>query len=655
VRVAPDFQTIFQSVPGLYLILTPDFEIVAASDAYLRATLTRREDILGRGIFEVFPDNPEDRTATGARNLRVSLERVRDWKIADTMAIQKYDIRLPDAEGSGFAERYWSPVNSPILGPEETVSYIVHSVADVTEMVRLEQRGIQQQQLVEELKMEDRFLKAFNANPEPISIAIFSDGRYIDVNESFLRITGHRRAEVIGRTSLEIKFWESPESRAEFIGMLRKNGSVRDLESTFLTRSGEQRNGMVSAEIIEVAGQECVMTIFKDITERKLLEKQLRQAQKMEAIGQLSGGIAHDFNNLLGIIIGYSEIMEERLGEQIDLQKNCQQIRKAGESAASLTRQLLAFSRQQVLEPKLMDLNEVVRDVEQMLRRLIAADIEVNTVLGESLGSIKADQGQIQQIIMNLVVNARDAMPRGGTLTIQTANADLDEDYARMHPPSQPGAYVALCVSDTGIGMDAKTQARIFDPFFTTKELGRGTGLGLSTVYGVVRQSGGHIWVYSEPEQGTTFKIYLPRVPNPAQREHEDSVPTPVQRGTETILLVEDNDSLRELTRMILAENGYAVLDAVGPEQAIQIAKDHPGQIHLLLTDVIMPGTSGPVLAEKLAMIKPGLKIIYMSGYAGFSQRDLFVSDAVLLQKPIMRKELLHRLRKELGYHADGT
>jgi two-component system, cell cycle sensor histidine kinase and response regulator CckA len=340
--------------------------------------------------------------------------------------------------------------------------------------------------ITERKKAEEIFRTAFNANPEPITIATISEGRYIDVNESFLRVTGYRREEVIGQTSLELKFWVRPDDRAKLVEMLWEQGSVRDLEITYRTKSGEERVALDSAEAIEIAGQECIIAILRDITERKFLEKQLRQTQKMEAVGQLSGGIAHDFNNLLGVMIGYSEILEQRLPQNDPLRKECGQIKKAGESAASLTRQLLAFSRQQVLEPKILDLNDIVLHVETTLRRLIGEDIDLKATLGPALGCIKADQSQIEQVIMNLAVNARDAMPQGGKLMIETAHVDLDEEYARLHPPQKPGPYVLLTVADTGIGMDAETQSRIFEPFFTTKELGKGTGLGLSTVYGIL-------------------------------------------------------------------------------------------------------------------------------------------------------------------------
>jgi two-component system cell cycle sensor histidine kinase/response regulator CckA len=403
-----------------------------------------------------------------------------------------------------------------------------------------------------------------------------------------------------------------------------------------------------SAEVIDVAGQECVIAIFRDVTEQKSLEKQLRQTQKMEAVGQLSGGIAHDFNNLLGVIIGYSEILEQRLPPSDPLHKECLQIKKAGQSAASLTRQLLAFSRQQVLEPRVLDLNSIVLNVEKMLRRLIGEHIDLRTDLDPALGCVKADQSQIEQVIINLAVNARDAMAHGGKLMIATANIYLDEDYARRHPPQLPGAYVLLAVVDTGIGMDAETQARIFEPFFTTKEIGKGTGLGLSTVYGVVRQSGGHIWVYSEPGQGTTFKIYLPRAGQMAHLQPPSAAPTESLRGSETILLVEDEEALRGLTRSLLEDSGYTVLEAELPEAAIEIGLRHGGPIHLLLTDMVMPGMTGRDLATKLVPIRPEMKVVYMSGYTGFTHAGLADSEIALLVKPFTRETLLRKMREAL-------
>jgi len=503
---------------------------------------------------------------------------------------------------------------------------------------------------------EERFYKAFNASPGPITIAEMSEGRYIDVNDSFLRVTGYCRDEVIGRTSMQLKFWEQPEDRALLVESLQKHGSVRDMEITFQTKSGEQRTGRNSAEVIEIAGQKCIIAFFEDITERRILEKQLRLAQKMEAIGQLSGGIAHDFNNLLGVIIGYCELLEARLPQGDPLHLMCAQISKAGASAASLTRQLLAFSRQQALEPKVLDINTVVLGIREMLGRVIGEDIALSVELDPALGRARADQGQIEQVIMNLVVNARDAMPDGGKLVIETANVDLDHVYARRHPPLQPGNYILLAVTDTGTGMDAETQSHIFEPFFTTKEMCKGTGLGLATVYGVTKQSGGYIWVYSEPGHGTTFKVYLPRIDEVVRIEKIDTVLAKSLNGTETILLVEDEEALRELILNLLIESGYTVLEARNPAQAIEIVQGHRDPIHLLLSDVVMPGMSGPELMRNLAPLRPEMKVHYMSGYTGNSvfRRGLLGSNTTFLQKPFTRQKLLQQVREALEFERSS-
>jgi PAS domain S-box-containing protein len=507
--------------------------------------------------------------------------------------------------------------------------------------------------ITERKKAEETFRKAFEANPEPMTISSITEGRYIDVNEGFLRVTGYRRDEVIGVTSTALNFWEQAESRATLVEQLREQGSVRNKEITYRTKSGELRTALDSSEIIEVGGQKCMISILRDTTEHKFLEKQLRQAQKMEAIGQLSGGVAHDFNNMLGVIIGYSEVIAERLPEFDPLQKQCEQITKAAQNAASLTRQLLAFSRQQVLEPKFLDLNSIVRNLEKMLRRLIGEDINFSTSLGPALGSVKADQSQIEQVLINLVLNARDAMPNGGKLRIETTTMELDGDYSRTHLPQMPGSYVLLTVSDTGIGMDAETQARIFEPFFTTKEVGKGTGLGLSTVYGVIRQSDGYIWVYSEPGQGTTFKIYLPRTSQLAQKAKSKSRLASSLRATETVLLVEDEEALRELTRSLLENHGYTVLEAPRPDRAIEIVRQYQGTIHLLLTDMVMPGMNGRELAETVAPIRPEMKVVFMSGYTGFTHSALTDAELILLSKPFTKDSLLTKLHEVLGTNTE--
>ena len=383
---------------------------------------------------------------------------------------------------------------------------------------------------------------------------------------------------------------------------------------------------------------------------RKSLEQQLQQSQKMEAIGQLAGGIAHDFNNLLGVIIGYSELILSQVAQDSETHKHAGEIMRAGERAASLTRQLLAFSRKQVLEPKLLNLNTVVVEVERMLQRMIGEDIRIEISLDPTLSYVKADPAHIEQVIVNLAVNARDAMPKGGTLTIETSNVELDEAYARLHPPTIPGRFAMLAVSDNGSGMDSKTQARIFEPFFTTKAVGKGTGLGLSIVYGVVKQSGGSIAVHSELGQGTMFKIYLPEANEAPAINESRPADAAEYRGSETILLVEDAAPLGELSRTILQSHGYKVLSAEDGFEALRIAGQHRGPIQLLLTDVVMPGMSGSELADRLARLRPEMKVLYMSGYTDdtITRYGVLAPNLAMLQKPFTQKALIHRVRTVL-------
>lgn len=389
---------------------------------------------------------------------------------------------------------------------------------------------------------------------------------------------------------------------------------------------------------------------FRDITSGKELEYQFRHAQKMEAVGRLAGGVAHDFNNLLTIISGYTELIEMGLPPENPLRAHASEVLKAGERAAALTRQLLAFSRQQVMAPQVLDLNSVVTNIHKMLRRLIGEDVELTTISAPDLGTVRADPGQIEQVIMNMAVNARDAMPEGGKLTIETSNVDLDTGYARIHFPIAPGRYVQLSISDTGCGMDEEVQKHIFEPFFTTKEHGKGTGLGLATVYGIVKQSDGYIWVYSEKGNGTTFKIYLPRVDAPVVVTGEGQTERKSVRGSETVLVVEDETSLRKLVCGVLKSNGYRVLEASRGEEALRISGQHEGAVQLLLTDVVMPQMSGRHLAEQLASLRPQTKVLFMSGYTD----DAIVHHGVLepgmdfLQKPFTPESLARKVREVL-------
>jgi two-component system cell cycle sensor histidine kinase/response regulator CckA len=660
VRVRKDGQPIDVSLT-ISPVRDPHGKIIATAAVARDITAHRREEERSRRLAQLV-DSATELISTGDREGRITFMnqpflRAIGWSEREIIGKYFRDVVLSPRISPGLREQ----IEAALMEKGAWKGECLHRRKDGTDFpVYLSVGPLRDgsggvignvvivRDLTESKRAEERFYKAFHLNPEPITIATVSEGRYLDVNESFLRITGYRREEVIGRTSLEVKFWERPEDRARLIELLKQHGSVRDLEITFRAKSGEQRSALDSADIIEVNGQKCIIAIFKDITERKALEKQLRQLQKMEAVGQLSGGIAHDFNNLLGVILGYSEILEEGLNENPKLRKTAREITKAGQRAASLTRQLLAFSRQQLLEPTILNLNSIVADSETMLGRLIGEHIEITSKLATDLGHVKADQSQIEQVIMNLAVNARDAMPDGGKLLFETRNVELDEDYALHHPPTVPGTYVELIVSDTGVGMDAQTQSHIFEPFFTTKARGKGTGLGLATVYGVVKQSGGYIWVYSEPGLGATFKIYLPRVTSAGRQIGPVEVAARPARGSETILLVEDEESLRTLTRTILERNGYKVLEASGGKEAIEIAQRHGGSIDLLLTDMVMPGMNGHEVARSVAAVRPGAKVIYMSGYTGFSNNGPAHSEDILLPKPVTRQALLQKVREVL-------
>lgn len=398
-------------------------------------------------------------------------------------------------------------------------------------------------------------------------------------------------------------------------------------------------------------GIQGVIGVALDVTERDRLADQLRQSQKMQAVGELAGGVAHDFNNLLMVVKGHAQLLLDRMPDPSPMRQSVIQVEKAADRAASLTRQLLAFSRKQVLQPRVLDMNEVVAGMIRMFSRVIGENIEMAFLPGSSLGRVKADPGQIEQVLLNLVVNARDAMPDGGRLTIETSNVDLDRGYSAKHASTEPGPYVMLTVTDTGCGMDAETQSHIFEPFFTTKGPGKGTGLGLATVYGVVKQSGGYIWVYSEVGHGTTFKIYLPRVVAEVDRTAPDTDSRDLARGTETILFVEDEHSVRELVREYLCGNGYTVLEAPDGTEALKVTSAHDGPLHMLITDVVMPHLSGPELAAKIGALRPGVKVLFVSGYTDDTvfRHGVLEGGVAYLQKPFNLKALAQKIREVLS------
>jgi PAS domain S-box-containing protein len=458
---------------------------------------------------------------------------------------------------------------------------------------------------------------------------------------------GLRDREPVGLPLLDFFFTQDPDYPPITAHRKALAGESVAYETTWKDRRFESHvQPLVDGE----GGIQGVIGVALDITERERLTDQLRQSQKMQAVGELAGGVAHDFNNLLMVVKGHAQLLLDRMPDSSPLRQSVQQVEKAADRAATLTRQLLAFSRKQVLQPKVLDVNEAVAGMIRMFSRVIGENIDMVFLPGGNLARIKADPGQIEQVLLNLVVNARDAMPSGGRLTIETSNVELDRSYASAHSVVEPGNYVMMSVTDTGCGMDEKTQSRVFEPFFTTKEPGKGTGLGLATVYGVVKQSGGYIWVYSEVGRGTTFKIYLPQVNAEVDKPSAEAQHKGQQRGTETVLFVEDEQSVRELVKDYLGAAGYHMLEAPDGVQALRVAAAHPGPIHMLITDVVMPHLSGPELATKLGAERKDLKVLFISGYTDDTvfRHGVLEGDVAFLQKPFNLKALAQKVREVL-------
>ncbi|MBI4563868.1 MAG: PAS domain S-box protein [Planctomycetes bacterium] len=478
-----------------------------------------------------------------------------------------------------------------------------------------------------------------------------ADGRCVHVNERWCRITG------FGPDEAKDDGWMAsihPEDRERVVAEWRrsvKNRSPFELEYRFRRPDGGV--SWVFSQVVAEAdpsGQvEGYVAAITDITEKRRLEERYNQAQKMEAVGRLAGGVAHDFNNMLTAIIGYSELLLAQLSPGDPMRENVEEIHKAGQRAAGLTRQLLAFSRRQMVEPRVLDLNSCVAGVEKLLRRLIGEDVELVTAPARDLWPVRGDPGQVEQVLMNLAVNSRDAMPQGGKLTIETANVELDVEYVQIHADVRPGGYVLLAISDTGCGMTKEVFSHLFEPFFTTKEKDKGTGLGLATVYGIVKQNGGHICVYSEVGHGTTFKIYLPRA-GASKRESSVRPPKIDKRGTETILLVEDEGAVRKFSRKVLEHQGYRVLQAENGEEALRMCERHHAPIDLLVTDVVMPRMGGPELAKRMAGVRPRMKVLYLSGYTtnAMVHQGIRDPDLAFLQKPFSSDALIRKVRETL-------
>ncbi|HEY9844505.1 MAG TPA: ATP-binding protein [Candidatus Obscuribacterales bacterium] len=515
----------------------------------------------------------------------------------------------------------------------------------------LEQRIQELEQIANKLKESERkFASIFQSVPVAISLASIPHGKTYDVNQAWLDITGFSsKDEVLGKTSLELGLVYDAEARARILSQFQQHGSVRNGEMVLHTRSGLQRTLHVHLDKIEIDGRAYILSVNEDITAHKSMEAQLRQAQKMESIGKLAAGVAHDFNNLLTVIALASDFLLEEQPPDSPMYDMIEQIKQAGGQAASLTSQLLAFSRQQVLEPKVLDLNAIVSHSQKMLRHLLREDIAFVVSLEPGLGRIKADPTQIEQVLMNLIINARDAMPQGGTLTIETNNVELDASYAETHLEVEPGRYVMLLVCDTGCGMDPATQARIFEPFFTTKAE-QGTGLGLATVFGIVKQSGGSIWVYSEAGHGTVFKIYLPLIED-AVSAGAAPIRVPVLTGSETVLLVEDQDAVRKMAVLALKMFGYTVIEASHGPRAIELCRQYPGEIQLLISDVFMPEMGGREVADAIRTLRPDIRVLYMSGYTddAVMRNGMVDGQVTLLQKPFTPDSLARKVREVLG------
>jgi two-component system cell cycle sensor histidine kinase/response regulator CckA len=620
-----EYERVVEGLIDMIVVVDRDYRYIIANRSFLNYRDMEREQVIGHRVDEVLEKE------TFESIVKEKMDECFRGKVVQYQLKYHY----PDLGERALFASYF-----PIAGPTG-IERIACVLRDITEQKRAEEKL---------RKSEDRFSKAFRQSPLAITISTAADGRYLDANESFLKMTGFTREDVVGHTASELAFWALPSLRKDFLRELREGGAVTERRMQFKTSTAETREAELSWEEIEVEGQPCLLAFMRDITETERLEAQFLQAQKMEAVGRLAGGVAHDFNNMLSVIIGYSDLSVDLVGPESSVKRFLVQIKKASERAALLTRQLLAFSRQQIVFPRILDLNDVVKNLATMLLRMVGESISISFRPTTPLGSIKADPGQIEQILMNLVVNARDAMPRGGEIIIETAHAELDKDYVLKHAGSQAGPHVVLAISDSGSGIEESIKSKIFEPFFTTKGIGQGTGLGLSTVFGIVTQSKGSICVDSETGKGTTFKIYFPRLAAKAEELVQSHEVDDVISGSETILLVEDDDSVRKVTASLLTSAGYRVIEASNAEKAVEIMTATELGIDLLLTDLIMFGQSGFDLFEEAKEIRPGLRSLFMSGYTGdlVALRGSLISERAFLPKPFTRISLLKKVHAAL-------
>ena len=628
-------------------------------------------------------DNPADARliieALRAASVEFHLQRVDHLESAleqlghAAIDVVLLDLGLPDSQGLATIERARrAAVDEPIIvlsgvDDENVALAVIRAGAqDYLFKGRIEGRGltrviryaIERKRMEEALRRsEERYRLLFDAGPHPMWVYDTGTLRFLTVNNAAIRHYGYAYEEFLAMTVEQIRPPEDVASLRQYLAQQR----VGDVEPAGIWRHRKKDGTLIDVEVtrytLQFDGTRAALELAQDVTERRELEFQFRQAHKMEAVGRLAGGVAHDFNNLLTAIFGYADLLAEELPPDSPARGDLQDIQTAATRAAALTRQLLAFSRQQVLQPVVLNINDVIENVEPLLRRLVGADVQLETHLAPDLGNTKADAGQLEQVIMNLVVNARDAMPTGGKLTIETANVGLSSDDAGAHRSVVPGDYVMLAVSDSGVGIDEAVKTRLFEPFFTTKGLGKGTGLGLATVYGIVKQSGGHIWVYSEPAHGATFKIYLPHVAATVAATNKRAPTDGMVGGTESILLVDDDELLRPLVRALLVKLGYRVLDAASAGAALALALAHEGDIHLLVSDVVMPGQSGLQLAGQLAAARPQMRVLYMSGYTdeAIVRHGLLEPGTNFLQKPFTITMLARTVRAALDERLPET
>ena len=630
----------------------------------MRRALIQREE-----LFRLISENAADLIAVvdmqGKRIYNsLSYEKVLGYTIEELKSSSSFEQIHPDDREyvkNAAVEARTSGVGRPLeyrirhkdgtwRTLESTASVIRNPKGDPESLVIVNRDITERKRVAEALQQSEASFRSVIADaPYGIFRANYS-GKLFMANSALEKMLGYESQEELLKLNLATDIFRHPAEHKRIMEMFLRDGHFEDVEVDWKGKDGAYTTVRCSGRPASDEQGQYIQVFCEDVTERRVLERQLRMAQKMEAVGRLSGGIAHDFNNLLGVIIGYIQVIKRSLAPGNPSYEYAEEIEKAGQRAASLTRQLLAFSRQQILEPVVLNLNGLISDMEKMLSRLIGEDIHLNLALDCEIGKVRVDPGQIEQVVMNLAVNARDAMPDGGKLTIRTSNAELDLAFVREHPGSIPGQYVMLECADTGMGMDSDTMAKIFEPFFTTKDRDKGTGLGLATVYGVVKQSNGYITVESEKGKGATFKIYFPRIEEAVAAPSESSRTPLTGRGSETILLVEDAEPLRKLAAMFLKANGYQVLTATDGEDALRVASQNAGPLHLLLTDVVMPGMNGRILANHLAPRHPQMRVLYMSGYTDtfIAGHGVLEEGIHLLHKPFTEEALTRKVREVL-------